>query len=191
MPAPPQAVPAQTPSLHLADSRQGRAGPGLSRWGSGHRAAAESTKVSPAPSSHLPGPLSPAQAGPSSSPLPGVREDRPWFIHSFSPILPLPIPLATRPDPSRRRTWQLCRERLMARKKGGAWGGEAVGMRAEPWLGVGPSQRTHKEWEAPLPCNAEGDGSQGAALLTASARDPARSPEAASPDAQLWSSGAV
>lgn len=158
--------------------------------GSEPRAVAESTGVSPAPSSHLPSALPPAQAGSYPSPLPGVRGDRPWFLHSVSPILPPPIPLATRPDPSRRRAWQLCRERLMARKEGGAWREARQG--SEPQRGVVPScLGGHREEEAPLPCNAEGAGSQGAALLTASARDPARSPRPASPAAQLLSSGSI
>lgn len=40
------------------------------------------------------------------------------------PDLPFLIPLATRLDPSRSRTWQLIWERLIARKEGGAWRGE-------------------------------------------------------------------
>lgn len=78
----------------------------------------------------------------------------------------------------------------MARKEGGAWRGEKEGGRdVSRRAGVGPSQRTHKGGEVPLPCNAEELAGQGAALLAPSPRDPARSPKPASPDAQLWSSG--
>lgn len=67
----------------------------------------------------------------------------------------------------------------MARKEGGAWRGGEGGGDVSRQTGVGPSQKTHKGGEAPLPCNAEELAGQGASLLTPSARDPARHPKPA------------
>lgn len=153
--------------------------------GSEPRAAAESTKASPALSSHPPSPPPPPQAGPYPSPPLRVRRDRPWFIH--------PSPVSHPPSShSPGNHTRPIKEKDLAAAQGKTNGPQGrrglkrrQGSRDVGWqAGGGPSQRTHKEGEAPLPCNAEGAGRQGAALLAASARDPTQSFKPASPDTQ-------
>ena len=98
--------------------------------------------------------IRPPKQDPTPSPLSRPAPVHP--SHPLSPILPLPIPLATKPDSSRRRTWQQCRERLIARKEGGAWrgagGGRDVSGRALARLG----DHTKGGGSSALQCRGDG-----------------------------------
>lgn len=146
-------------------------------WGSVPRTAAGSTKASLAPSSHPPSLLALSQVGPYPSPFPGIGGGQAVIYPScpISPFLPLPTPLATKPDPSRRRNWQLCRERLMARKEGGAWRGDEGGRDVSRALAL-----------AHLRGHTEGGGGRCPAILRSwPAREPPSSPPARYPGRSL------
>lgn len=93
----------------------------------------------------------------SSTPGTGVGQALHYSPHLLLPHLPSHIPLATKPDPSRSRTWQLSRERLIAQKEGGAWREEEGQGGAPALLGLGVGSGPSLQYE--------GHGQQGAALL--------------------------